>query len=183
MSESTKSASALPPVPLDQVLVIINRYLKSSATFLQDFSAQCDAKLSDIAEKTDKLDLELKLLESKLDWVDIKRENGTGGKSNKSQATELKGKTETTIAKLTRLEIDSKLEGVLPKPPIIDHESEEPPSTSKVPKVEDKEAVRSNTGSDPRLTKYQSMLKVGIPKDAVIIKMQIDGLGDLVSNL
>jgi hypothetical protein len=167
MSESSTKAAALPPVPLDQVLVLVNRYLKSTALFLDNFAAQCDAKLRAVSERTADLEVELRLLEAKFGGVESPTDTG----SSTGASTSVRAKS------------DSINETVRPGRP------EPAPSETPMTMEEDSQLKPAMQASprgedlDPRLAKYRAMLKVGIPRAAITNKMQLDGVGDLADSL
>jgi len=160
--------SQMPPVPLDQVLVLLNRFVKSTGLFLNDFATECDARLASVSKRVDKLTLEVALLEAKFHSLHDEDEarnisNGTSEIEAKKDETQMSGgvPTESTPTALSH---------TAPNEDYTNQFASTPAETS-MPAV------------DPRLNKYMGMLRVGIPRDAVVIKMQIDGLENLIDKL
>jgi hypothetical protein len=115
----------LPPVPLDQMLVIINRYLKTSVETLDLFASSCQDRLDAVSDELGDLETLLALVEHKLPPA------------------------------VTPLVVVAAPHQPAPNPT----------TTTKTPTTNHNHAAAA---------KYISMLRVGVPREAVLAKMQRD---------
>lgn len=121
------SDNSFPPVPLDLVLVLVNEYVESTAKFLNQFVCQCEEKISNLACRIDRLELEVCVLEGKF-----------------------QGEEEETIVEQEEEEVSL---------------NTTPPPTNNN-NYQDDDAIAQ---------RYLSMVRVGIPKPAILLKMQASG--------
>jgi hypothetical protein len=181
----SQSPAPLPPVPLDQILVLINRYIKSTGIFLNDFALLCDTRLNSVSQKINKLSMEVMLLETKFHHHQEESKHIENEISQTSSSAEtLTVTVEPPVlppapqkqSKSTNT--DSRLQ---PAPSV---QLQQSPTESRLQSAQPQQSTPMTAATkDPRLQKYLSMLKVGIPKDAVILKMQMDGVGELAGSI
>jgi hypothetical protein len=135
-------SSSLPPVPLDQHLVLIDRYIRSTSIFLNSFSITCEERLKAVSAKIKRLETEILILESKFD--------------------------------------QSKFEEIPKDPVVVQNGSENKSQVAEDEVSEEHDVAESSKQNilveDQRLQKYQAMIRVGIPKEAVLLKMKSDGI-------
>lgn len=150
----------LPPVPLDQMLVLVNRFVSTTVTHLNEFALDCEQRLGAVSKRLKRLKAELDALEEKMEDLESPEE-------------------ESYLPIVTR------------EPPVGDVRKPVPMQNETVVAVvrevvvdvirqEQVEIVREEraqeAGTDLRVAKYKAMLKVGIPKEAVLHKMKTDGV-------
>lgn len=146
-----------PPVPLDVVLILINRFTKSNAEFLNDFSKECERRLDVISRRIERLTLEVNTLESKHGAL--------------NQEEEEEEEQESPIPPVQPAQT--------PMLPSSRHQEQVPneesvqPNPSQAPAPPAPETTVGN--ADPKVNLYKSMIKVGIAKDAVALKMKSNG--------
>ena len=180
------NSETIPPVPLDQTLVLINRFLFSTTAFLNDFALDCESRLSRISKKLEGLELQTQLLESKFSLQEILVVEPT--QSSSLTSFQLTEEEELEEEEDEEEEEDRKL----PENDATNHNSPQTqhiPSqnniaTTTTPLSSPKNIPPQGNNIDPRLLKYRSMVRVGIPREAVELKMKNDGvLDEIIASL
>lgn len=142
-----------------RLLAFVNRFLSRTIDSLVVFSKACDSKLLSIAARLKKLENALVLLETKLDSVPELRETKPLPKVSETQQPASKNiqlQSETHQGSQVVTEVQKE-------------ETESKPVAEPV-----------NHRLDPTYAPYLKMVEVGVPLQAVRLKMQILGLDDSV---
>ena len=132
-----------------RVLKFVNHFIVQTTNFLSNFAQTCDIKLLTLANKLQNLETSLVLLENKLDSIpQLKNEVKIPQNIPEPKISE-----NVEVSKL----VEEKLE------------FEETEKSEKEPK---KEII------DPKIKAFEKMLNVGVPEQAVRLKMRSQGLDD-----
>jgi len=163
----------LPPVPLDQMLVLVNKFLKTSVDSLDSFAASCQTRLENVSDELTDLEAMLTLVENKLPPLETPNNNGT------SQAP-----LPAIVAKNSQADLDtSKPRQAIPaaKPATVQPPTASaavkplsPPLTQLPPQTISSSNAISQSNPPAHIAKYVSMLRVGVPREAVLAKMDLD---------
>jgi len=167
--ESNNSEGGIPPVPLDQMLVLVNRFITSTSAFLNEFAAQAEDKLAELRSRTDALESNVTLLEGYL----LEHDDGLGSTTPATTT-----KQPTTVASVQGSTAVHSMASSPPPPgaaaPLLRSGGEEqhqqqhqPASPSPSP-----EPLQAAVG----VAKYVAMVRVGIPREAVMQRMTRDGI-------
>ncbi|XP_018057208.1 PREDICTED: WASH complex subunit CCDC53 [Atta colombica] len=146
--EPTIDYAKVPPINQKRTVSFINHFITHTVTFLNKFALSCEERLFDFENKLQKLEASLEILESRLSSIP-----GLEQEHNK----ESNNVNEDNTSKLIEI-----------------HKVDEPDNSEiEEPKDEQKEI---QSAKDPRYEKYFKMLHFGVPKQAVKLKMEQEGL-------
>ena len=140
--------SSIEGIQRKRVLKFVNHFVVQMTNFLSNFSQTCDIKLLTLANKLQNLETSLVLLENKLESI--------------PQLTVVHSETKpiTQTVKETQKE-----------------ELNDSATLEKVEKQAE-EIKEEIVLVDPRIKVFEKMLNVGVPEQAVRLKMQSQGLDD-----
>ncbi|XP_037805563.1 WASH complex subunit 3 [Lucilia sericata] len=137
----------LPPLHQKRVLAFVNHFLISSCGFLNDFAVQCETKFIELERKLQKVEAALTIIEAKLASIpDVEKE------TEPTTFAKEENNKETSVETIVETE---------PTP-----EQQQQVDSIKGIKVSEHEAYK----------KFFKMLQVGVPAQAIKIKMQVEGL-------
>ena len=169
---ATATATATPPVPVDQLVVLVNGFVESTVAFVNDLAAVCEARLGDVARRVARVEATVRLLEAEVAGAVAGQAAQASG--DVAAAVEAAGPTPTHLPT-----------AVLPIPPPATATATTPPAPTTTPTTPTAGATPSprNTttnaaSSDPRAEKYRRMLRVGVDRGAVLAKMRADGVDE-----
>lgn len=148
--------SEAPPINQKRLVTFVNHFLINIVDFLNKFSKHCTYKLLTFDQKINKIEAELCLLESKLNSI-----------------PEVADKKDVNVDLPKPEEFDSPPQNIEEKVPEAINEM---PSESSENKTIEPDTEKKQDPENPELIKYRKMVQVGVPVDAVKIKMQIEGL-------
>ncbi|XP_018328726.1 WASH complex subunit 3 [Agrilus planipennis] len=139
------------PIHQKRIIAFINHFVTTTVCFLNSFTGSCESKLMNVEHKMQRLESSLLILESHL-----------------SSMSSLRPKEVTTVISL---ESSTPLE--LPEVTDCCDENKE--------NIEENvdyisTASSGNVTEDPKLAHFMKMLHVGVPLQAVRIKMQLEGV-------
>ncbi|XP_013107656.1 WASH complex subunit 3 [Stomoxys calcitrans] len=144
----------LPPLHQKRILAFVNHFLITSCNFLNDFSLQCESKFIEIERKLQKVEAALCILEAKLASI---------------PDVENKESQETVNVEST---IPSELDDRKTDKPVNETAEIETPTVKGIPAAE-----------HDLYKKFFKMLQVGVPLQAVQLKMQSEGMdSNILSN-
>lgn len=148
--EPTIDYNKVPPINQKRTITFINHFIAHTVTFLNKFSLTCEEKLFEFENKLQRVQASLEILESRLSSVP--------GLENKTQTIE-----ENKEQEVKNIQVTNK---------------EDPPDSQVVQEEKEKEnPIEPPTlGADPAYQKYVKMLHFGVPKEAVKLKMELEGL-------
>ncbi|KYN27454.1 PREDICTED: WASH complex subunit CCDC53 [Trachymyrmex cornetzi] len=153
--EPTIDYAKVPPINQKRTVSFINHFITHTVTFLNKFALSCEERLFDFENKLQKLEASLEILESRLSSIP-----GLEQEHNK----ESNNVNEDNTSKLVEI-----------------RKVDEPDNSEIEPKDEQKEI--QSAAKDPRYEKYFKMLHFGVPKQAVELKMEQEGLdASILSN-
>ncbi|XP_075151127.1 coiled-coil domain containing 53 [Haematobia irritans] len=143
----------LPPLHQKRILAFVNHFLINSCNFLNEFSLQCETKFIEIERKLQKVEAALTILEAKLASIPDV-ENKDSEKTVQEDKSSVSNNNET------------------PKTETISETPEKEPTIKGIAAAEH-EVYK----------KFFKMLQVGVPLQAVRLKMQAEGLdSNILSN-
>ncbi|CAH1407144.1 unnamed protein product [Nezara viridula] len=146
-----------PPINQKRLVTFINHFLINTVDFLNKFSKHCTHKLFTLDQKINRIEAELCLLESKLNSI-----------------------PEVADSKDVNVELPKPEESEVPKSSENNEENGQPTEEVKekveIPVVDEVDPPKEAEPENPELLKYRKMIQVGVPLQAVKIKMQIEGL-------
>ncbi|XP_071562908.1 WASH complex subunit 3 isoform X1 [Temnothorax nylanderi] len=148
--EPTIDYAKVPPINQKRTVSFINHFITHTVTFLNKFALSCEERLFDFENKLQKLEASLEILESRLSSIPGLEQDHHKESSNVN---------ENETSKLEEVEVN---------------EVDEPDNSEAKPKDEEKEV--QSAAKDPRYERYFKMLHVGVPKQAVKLKMEQEGL-------
>ncbi|TMW47804.1 hypothetical protein DOY81_007142, partial [Sarcophaga bullata] len=136
----------LPPLHQKRVLAFVNHFLINSCGFLNDFALQCETKFIELERKLQKVEAALTILEAKLASIPDLEQKDVKEQESTKQNS-------NNVNNESKVEID-----------IVEHETEE--ENVKGIKISEHDAYK----------KFFKMLQVGVPAQAIKLKMQVEGL-------
>ena len=140
--------SSIEGIQRKRVLKFVNHFVVQMTNFLSNFSQTCDIKLLTLANKLQNLETSLVLLENKLESI--------------PQLTVVHSETKT-----------------IPQTAKETQKEELNDSTAlKIVEKQTEEIKEEIVLVDPRIKVFEKMLNVGVPEQAVRLKMQSQGLDD-----
>ncbi|XP_011647344.1 WASH complex subunit 3 [Pogonomyrmex barbatus] len=146
--EPTIDYTKVPPINQKRTVSFINHFITHTVTFLNKFALSCEERLFDFENKLQKLEASLEILESRLSSIPgLEQEHKKINNVNENNTNKLE---EVEVCKV-----------------------DEPDNSEINPKDEEK---AQSAAKDPRYEKYFKMLHFGVPKQAVKLKMEQEGL-------
>ncbi|XP_018314498.1 WASH complex subunit CCDC53 isoform X1 [Mycetomoellerius zeteki] len=152
--EPTIDYAKVPPINQKRTVSFINHFITHTVTFLNKFALSCEERLFDFENKLQKLEASLEILESRLSSIPGLEQDHHKESNNVN---------EDNTSKLVEI-----------------REVDEPDNSEIEPKDEQKEI--QSAAKDPRYEKYFKMLHFGVPKQAVKLKMEQEGLDASILN-
>ncbi|KYN44918.1 WASH complex subunit CCDC53 [Trachymyrmex septentrionalis] len=153
--EPTIDYAKVPSINQKRTVSFINHFITHTVTFLNKFALSCEERLFDFENKLQKLEASLEILESRLSSIP-----GLEQEHNK----ESNNVNEDNTSKLVEIcKVDE-------------------PDNSEIESKDEQKEIQS-AAKDPRYEKYFKMLYFGVPKQAVQLKMEQEGLdASILSN-
>lgn len=148
--EPTIDYTKVPPINQKRTISFINHFIVHTVTFLNKFALSCEERLFEFENKLQKIEASLEILESWLSSV-----------PNLEQDQSTKDVIENKSNKQEEPQTVSKID----EP---DNVKEEEPKDIQI----DKQPI----SKDPRYENYFKMIRIGVPKGAVKLKMEQEGL-------
>ena len=146
--EPTIDYTKVPPINQKRTISFINHFIVHTVTFLNKFALSCEERLFEFENKLQKIEASLEILESWLSSVPSLEQD----QSTKDVIENNSIKQEEKTA-----EIDEP-----------DNDKEDEPKNVQI----DEQPI----SKDPRYEKYLKMIHFGVPKGAVKLKMEQEGL-------
>ncbi|KOX75357.1 WASH complex subunit CCDC53 [Melipona quadrifasciata] len=147
--EPTIDCTKVPPINQKRTISFINHFIVHTVTFLNKFTLSCEERLLEFEYKLQRIEASLEILESWLSSVPgLEQDQST---KNAVENNDNK-QEEKNISKID--ETDSKKED----------------------KFEEQQIENQAVDRDPRYEKYLKMIHFGVPKEAVKLKMEQEGL-------
>ncbi|XP_068973271.1 WASH complex subunit 3 [Bombus flavifrons] len=147
--EPTIDCTKVPPINQKRTISFINHFIVHTVTFLNKFTLSCEERLLEFEYKLQRIEASLEILESWLSSVPVLEQDQSTKSVIKNK--DCKEEEEST--------------------PKIDE-----PDNSKADEPEDTQAEKQPVNKDPRYEKYLKMVHFGVPKEAVKLKMEQEGL-------
>ncbi|XP_033225569.1 WASH complex subunit 3 [Belonocnema kinseyi] len=159
--EPTIDYTKVPPINQKRTITFINHFIVHTVTFLNKFALTCEERLFEFENKLQRVQASLEILESRLSSIPgLETERKTTQDENQKQ--------EVKLVEIVR-EGTNESDIEVPKE-IKNEEKELQPESQPI-------------SADPRYQKYFKMLQFGVPKPAVKLKMQQEGLdSSLIDN-
>ncbi|KAL7301400.1 hypothetical protein TKK_0005843 [Trichogramma kaykai] len=155
MIEASVNYTKVPPINEKRTIAFINHFISYVVTYLNKFSLSCEEKLFEFENKLQRVEASLILLETKLSTIlpenEIKQEKNVASVDLTSEAP-TQTQEQNTDSKDESIKEDSKID----------------------------ESSTQKTKLDPVYAKYFKMVQVGVPKPAVKLKMEQEGLDSSV---
>lgn len=148
--EPTIDYTKVPPINQKRTVSFINHFITHTVTFLNKFALCCEERLYEFENKLQKLEASLEILESRLSSI-------PGLEQERYKESDNVNENDTN--KLEEVEVRKADE--------LDNSEVEP---------KDEETEVQTAAKDPRYEKYFKMLHFGVPKQAVKLKMEQEGL-------
>ncbi|EZA51112.1 hypothetical protein DMN91_003301 [Ooceraea biroi] len=149
--EPTIDYTKVPPINQKRTVSFINHFITHTVTFLNKFALSCEERLFEFENKLQKLEASLEILESRLSSIP-----GLEQESHKESDNVNDENNASEVEQVEARKVD------------------EPDSNEVEPK--DEENGTQSVAKDPRYEKYFKMMHFGVPKQAVKLKMEQEGL-------
>lgn len=154
--------SQLRAIPLRKTLLLVNNFVSNTSRYLNHFSAVCEDKLATISHKLTHLEIQLAILETKLNSIpDLDHVAGT---------------EDILVDDLPAPSAPEEPNLPPPPPPEKDTVDGPPPPPSEETDVPIVEANFIKLKDDERYKKYFAMRRMNMPEGAIMQKMQLDGV-------
>ncbi|KAG5315436.1 WASC3 protein, partial [Acromyrmex insinuator] len=153
--EPTIDYAKVPPINQKRTVSFINHFITHTVTFLNKFALSCEERLFDFENKLQKLEASLEILESRLSSIPgLEQEHKESNNVNEDNTSKL-----------------------------IEIRKVDEPDNSEIEEPKDEQKEIQSAAKDPRYEKYFKMLHFGVPKQAVKLKMEQEGLdASILSN-
>ncbi|XP_015607154.1 WASH complex subunit 3 [Cephus cinctus] len=148
--EPTIDYTQVPAIHQKRTIAFINHFIVHTVTFLNKFALSCEERLFNFENKLQRVEASLQLLESRLSSIPGLKETPDHQEDVRVQNEEVKNVE-------------------------ISEQTVDEPDTNEI-KVEEPESDKQPIKEDPVYGKYFKMLHVGVPRPAVNLKMQQEGL-------
>ncbi|GAB1867853.1 Coiled-coil domain-containing protein 53 [Camponotus japonicus] len=148
--EPTIDYTKVPPINQKRTVSFINHFITHTVTFLNKFALCCEERLFEFENKLQKLEASLEILESRLSSIPGLEQEHCKESNNidKNDTSKLEEVEVRNVDEPDNSEVDSK----------------------------DEETKVQSAAKDPRYEKYLKMLRVGVQKQAIKLKMEQEGL-------
>jgi len=153
----------IQPIATKKLSMIVNTFVINTTEFLNKFAIICERKLAKVDKNVERLHIVLALLEAKLD--SIKYLAGTESSSSVAPSAPVAPTVPASFVPLTprgNVEGENKVSDVNP--------------VASVPPAEEKQTPKIAIKDDSRYTTYFKMLRLGVPKAQLKLKMQTEGI-------
>mmetsp|Transcript_42387 Transcript_42387/g.83200 ORF Transcript_42387/g.83200 Transcript_42387/m.83200 type:complete len:299 (+) Transcript_42387:51-947(+) len=180
--------SNIKPIPLKKTLMVVNNFIINTTEFMNKFTVLCEGKLAKVSQKTTNLEIMLALLEVKLgsiDWL--------GGNSGAAASAEGSAPASEPAAAGAPPPPPGPpgAPGAPPPPPAGGPGAPPapPPPAPGAPASAEAAAPAAAAFAgpclkdDPRFAKFFKMRDMGIPVQALIIKMNAEGVDPAVLDM
>ncbi|XP_017756223.1 PREDICTED: WASH complex subunit CCDC53 [Eufriesea mexicana] len=147
--EPTIDCTKVPPINQKRTISFINHFIVHTVTFLNKFSLSCEERLLEFEYKLQRIEASLEILES---WL-----SSVPGLEQDEDAKSTIENTDYNQEEKTTSEID-------------EHDS------IKQNEPKDTQTEKQSVNKDPRYENYLKLMHVGVPKEAVKLKMSQEGL-------
>ncbi|XP_011496444.1 PREDICTED: WASH complex subunit CCDC53 homolog [Ceratosolen solmsi marchali] len=152
--EPTIDYTKVPPINQKRTIAFINHFIAHTVIFLNKFSLSCEERFFEFEDKLQKIEAALEILEqrfSSIPHVDTKLETEDNVIENESKSEQVK-QAEAAVPEIVESDKVIRIEQTVEK-------SETQP-----------------VSSDPQYEKYFKMIHFGVPKQAVKLSMEQEGL-------
>ncbi|XP_018403705.1 PREDICTED: WASH complex subunit CCDC53 isoform X2 [Cyphomyrmex costatus] len=146
--EPTIDYTKVPSINQKRTVSFINHFITHTVMFLNKFALSCEERLFDFENKLQKLEASLEILESRLSSIPGLEQEHCKESNNVNENNTSKLVEISEADELDNNEIESK----------------------------DEQKETQSAAKDPRYEKYLKMLHFGVPKQAVKLKMEQEGL-------
>ncbi|KAH0945553.1 hypothetical protein HN011_011331 [Eciton burchellii] len=151
--EPTIDYAKVPPINQKRTVSFINHFIIHTVTFLNKFALSCEERLFEFENKLQKLEASLEILESRLSSISgLEQESQQSDNINENNTSKVERVETCKINELDSNEIEPK----------------------------DEENEMQSIVKDPCYEKYFKMIHFGVPKQAVKLKMEQEGLDSSV---
>ncbi|XP_050392555.1 WASH complex subunit 3 isoform X2 [Patella vulgata] len=144
-------------------IAFINHFITHTARFLNRFSCVCEEKLENLSTKIQRLEISLSILEAKLSSIPgLENVTVESSSSSTSVATNGPGSSEASATSQNTA---------------VNNEPSDTatPAAAQAPPPEEVKPQQT-VSQDPRYARFFKMLQVGVPAQAVKLKMSAEGL-------
>ncbi|KAG9432619.1 WASH complex subunit 3 [Apis mellifera carnica] len=149
--EPTIDCTKVPPINQKRTISFINHFIVHTVTFLNKFTLSCEERLLQFEYKLQKIEASLEILESWLSSIPGLEQN-----QNTKNSTENNDSKEENVSKINE------------------------PDNTKQDVPEDIQTEKQLINKDSRYEKYLKMIHFGVPKEAVKLKMEQEGLNSSI---
>lgn len=160
--------SKVEPIPHKRSLACINHFVMHTVSFLNRFSCVCEEKLEDLASRVKRLETTMNILEAKLSSIP--------GLEGVTVATTAQSQSTSTPAPPSVVqppdEVNSPSGTNASASNVNGHPSSDAISNGETPVAQG----TNSAANDPRYAKFFTLIKHGVPKEAVAPKMLMEGL-------
>jgi len=146
--------SNIQPIPIKKTLMVVNSFVVSTTDFVNKFSVLCERKLNKISQSIQRLEIILNILEAKLDSIPWMAGAGLAPAAPAANGAPAAPPIDGAAAP--------------PAPPIEGESKGAPPPPSATPTVK--------LQDDERYVKFFKMMKMGVPKDQLRVRLAQEGL-------
>ncbi|XP_012283817.1 WASH complex subunit 3 [Orussus abietinus] len=161
--DPTIDYTQVPPIHQKRTITFINQFIIHTVTFLNKFALSCEEKLFEFENKLQRVEASLEILESQLSSIPG-LQNESQSSMHLSNPTNLDEKIEQET-EATKQIVSNNVDETDKNEPI------EPPLEEKSEDIKMQPVCE-----DPLYKKYFKFISIGVPKPAVKLKMQQDGL-------
>ncbi|XP_006567310.1 WASH complex subunit 3 [Apis mellifera] len=149
--EPTIDCTKVPPINQKRTISFINHFIVHTVTFLNKFTLSCEERLLQFEYKLQRIEASLEILESWLSSIPGLEQN-----QNTKNSTENNDSKEENVSKINE------------------------PDNTKQDVSEDIQTEKQLINKDSRYEKYLKMIHFGVPKEAVKLKMEQEGLNSSI---
>lgn len=149
--EPTIDCTKVPPINQKRTISFINHFIVHTVTFLNKFTLSCEERLLQFEYKLQRIEASLEILESWLSSIPGLEQN-----QNIKNSTENNDSKEENVSKINE------------------------PDNTKQDVPEDIQTEKQLINKDSRYEKYLKMIHFGVPKEAVKLKMEQEGLNSSI---
>ncbi|KAK2580704.1 hypothetical protein KPH14_011334 [Odynerus spinipes] len=157
--EPTIDYTKVPPINQKRTISFINHFIVNTVTFLNKFALSCEEKLFEFENKLQRVEASLAILESRLSSIPDLEQNTHIQQDNTNDDTKENNEDQSESIEVSKIDEPDSVE----EDKTINNEPETVP-------VE----------RDPCYEKYFKMIHFGVPKEAVRLKIQQEGLDPTV---
>lgn len=144
-----------------RLLTFINDFVITTVSFLNNFAQSCESRLHQFDLKMQKLEAELCIIETKLSSIPG------------LEVSESENIIEIEQTKKPDLPVVNVSQNEMPQP--VEKEDKPPEESEKEAEPEPDQTTPTSARQNPELAKYFKMVQLGVPAQAVKLKMQCEG--------